>query len=84
MNQANLATLERVDVRCAWPHEAQDFTPWLANNLGPFWLLQLGLVESGTGGRRKKSVSLYRILGRTSWRASPRMALKVLIENQLE
>ena len=34
MNQANLATLERVDVRCAWPNEAQDFTPWLANNLG--------------------------------------------------
>lgn len=26
---------ERVDVREIWPHEALDFTPWLADNLGP-------------------------------------------------
>ena len=26
---------ERVDVREVWPHEALDFTPWLADNLGP-------------------------------------------------
>lgn len=28
-----LGTLEAVDVRQAWRHEAQDFTPWLAANL---------------------------------------------------
>ena len=25
---------EEVDVRELWPNEAQDFTPWLAKNLG--------------------------------------------------
>ena len=29
----NLGTLIKVDVREAWPDEAQDFTPWLADNL---------------------------------------------------
>ena len=29
----NLGTIERVDLREVWPHEAQDFTPWLADNL---------------------------------------------------
>ena len=24
---------QRVDVRAVWPHEALDFTPWLAQNL---------------------------------------------------
>ena len=28
-----LGTIERVDLREVWPHEAQDFTPWLAENL---------------------------------------------------
>ncbi len=28
-----LASIERVDLRMAWPGEATDFTPWLANNL---------------------------------------------------
>ncbi len=30
----NLGTINRVDLREVWPHEAQDFTPWLAANLG--------------------------------------------------
>lgn len=29
----SLGTIERVDLREVWPHEAQDFTPWLADNL---------------------------------------------------
>ena len=30
---ADLGAIERVDLREVWPHEAQDFTPWLAENL---------------------------------------------------
>lgn len=33
MTTTELGTLERVDVRQAWSHEALDFTPWLAENL---------------------------------------------------
>ena len=29
----NLGTIEQVELREVWPHEAQDFTPWLAENL---------------------------------------------------
>lgn len=29
----DLGTIERVDLREIWPHEARDFTPWLADNL---------------------------------------------------
>ena len=29
----DLGTIERVDLREVWPHEARDFTPWLAENL---------------------------------------------------
>lgn len=29
----DLGSIERVDLRQVWPHEAQDFTPWLAENL---------------------------------------------------
>ena len=28
-----LGTIEQVDLREMWPHEASDFTPWLANNV---------------------------------------------------
>ena len=28
-----LGTIEQVDMRLIWPHEAHDFTPWLANRL---------------------------------------------------
>ena len=29
----NLGSIERVDLRQVWPNEAQDFTPWLVNNI---------------------------------------------------
>ena len=28
----NLGIFEKVDIRALWPHEAADFTPWLAKN----------------------------------------------------
>ena len=34
MSTQNLAKIERVDLREAWPNEAQNFTPWLAENIG--------------------------------------------------
>ncbi len=33
MTTPNLAKIERVDLREAWPNEARDFTPWLAENI---------------------------------------------------
>ncbi len=33
MNGADLSKLTSVNLRDAWAHEAQDFTPWLADNL---------------------------------------------------
>lgn len=33
MTTLNLAKIERVDLREAWPNEARDFTPWLAENI---------------------------------------------------
>ena len=34
MTAPSLAKIERVDLREAWPNEAQDFTPWLGKNIG--------------------------------------------------
>jgi len=45
----DLGTIEQVDLREVWPHEAQDFTPWLAENLdklGEALGLDLELHES--------------------------------------
>ena len=30
---AGLGRIKRADLREAWPHEAADFTPWLANHV---------------------------------------------------
>ena len=79
MNQANLATLERVDVRCAWPHEAQDFTPWLANNLDRL-APALGLGNLERAGEEVQVGPYWAdIVARI-----PQDGAKVLIENQLE
>ena len=31
---ARLTTLKPVNIRKVWPHEAHDFTPWLAEHIG--------------------------------------------------
>ena len=78
MTTAKLGTLERVDVRKAWPHEAMDFTPWLAENLNRLAAelgLELELEDT------EKHVGPYRadIVARV-----PLTDDRVLIENQLE
>ena len=78
MSDINLGKLERVEVRKAWEHEAQNFTPWLADNLD---LLgeQLGLSLDLKG--EEVYVGSYRadIVAQNSQDGSI-----VLIENQLE
>ena len=43
-----LSKLERVPLREAWKHEANDFTPWLADALG-FSDLELAATEHWLG-----------------------------------
>ena len=33
MSDKEIGSLQRVDLRDVWPHEARDFTPWLAENI---------------------------------------------------
>ena len=51
----NLAKIERVDLREAWPNEARDFTPWLAEHIGELaevlgMDLELRETEAAVGG----------------------------------
>jgi len=77
MNDSNLGKLERVEVREAWPHEAHNFTPWLADHLDELGA-QLGLeleqekTEMAVGPYRADIVARNR-----------RDQSVVLIENQL-
>lgn len=44
----SFGTLRRVDLRELWPHEAHDFTPWLAGNLsilGDLLAMELELIQ---------------------------------------
>ena len=77
MATAELGKLERVDVRKAWEDEAQDFTPWLADNLN-FLAAELGLELELE--ETEKAVGRYRadILALVSQTDE-----RVLIENQL-
>ena len=55
MTTPNLAKIERVDLREAWPNEAQDFTPWLAQNIDELGEalgmdLELTQTEAAVGG----------------------------------
>ena len=55
MTTPNLAKIERVDLREAWPNEARDFTPWLAEHIGELaevlgMDLELRETEAAVGG----------------------------------
>ena len=55
MTMPNLAKIERVDLREAWPNEARDFTPWLAQNIAELGEalgmdLELQQTEAAVGG----------------------------------
>ena len=55
MATKDLAKIERVELREAWPNEAQNFTPWLAANIGELGEalgldLELQQVEAPVGG----------------------------------
>lgn len=74
----NLSRLQSVDLRMAWPNEARDFTPWLANNIAQLGEalgmdLELGETESAVGDY------YLDILAK-----DPSLNRQVIIENQLE
>ena len=55
MTTPNLAKIEMVDLREAWPNEARDFTPWLAENIAELGEalgmdLELQGTEAAVGG----------------------------------
>lgn len=55
MTTPSLAKIERVDLREAWPNEARDFTPWLAENIAELGEalgmdLELQDTEAAVGG----------------------------------
>lgn len=77
MSPVQLATLDNVAPSAAWPHEARDFTPWLAANLDRLSAvvglpLELVDTEVSVGPFRADIVALNTADGST-----------VLIENQL-
>ncbi len=78
MTTTELGTLERVEVRKAFPHEARNFTPWLAKNLSR---LSAGLGIELAIEDTEVFVGKYRadIVARV-----PQTDETVLIENQLE
>ena len=76
--EKELGRIEKVDLRDAWPHEATDFTPWLAEHLSELgdalgWELELQSQEAAVG---QFSLDLLaRVTGTTR---------TAIIENQLE
>ena len=73
-----LGRIEKVDLREVWPHEASDFTPWLAEHmseLGDALGLQLELQSQEVRVGRFSMDLLARDSGTNR---------KVIIENQLE
>ena len=80
MTTPNLAKIERVDLSEAWPNEAQDFTPWMVENideLGEALRMQLESPE------REASVGRYSLDIRATATSPDRDDRSVVIENQL-
>ena len=78
MSNIDLASIERVDLREVWPNEAEDFTPWLAENisrLGDALGIDLEFREAETRVGRYKLDILATDVNRNR---------TVVIENQLE
>ncbi len=78
MTTPNLAKIERVDLREAWPNEARDFTPWLADNIAQLGEalgmdLELQQTEAAVGGYSLDVLAI-----------DPNQDRPVIIENQLE
>lgn len=78
MTTPNLAKIERVDLREAWPNEARDFTPWLAENIAELGEalgidLELQQTEAAVGGYSLDVLATDLNQNR-----------QVIIENQLE
>ncbi len=74
----DLGKLQRVDPRTVWKHEAQDFTPWLAEHidqLGEVLGLDLEVLEQEAGVGDFSADIIAKDLGRDRI---------VVIENQLE
>ena len=78
MGVSELGTLEDIELRKAWPHEAINFTPWLAKNLN-LLSAELGIKLEHEGS--EVQVGPYRadIVAR-----DPMNDSVILIENQLE
>ncbi|WP_172820809.1 hypothetical protein [Cyanobium sp. NIES-981] len=74
----NLGTLESVDLREAWSHEAHSFTPWLAENLDRL-SQAIGIPLELEGQEVSVSTFSADILAR-----NPQDDGLILIENQLE
>lgn len=75
---AELGKLQKVGARAAWPHESQDFTPWLLQNadeLGEVLGMDLELshAEHGVGDFSLDLVGIDLATGES-----------VIVENQLE
>lgn len=77
MNEERIGSLQRVSLREVWAHEAQDFTPWLAENidvLNSAIDLSLSIVE------REKAAGDFSV----DLVAEDELGNPVIIENQLE
>ena len=80
MSKYNLGTINKVDLRKVWPHEALDFTKWLSEEenlaaLGEAVDIELELIET------ESSVGSFNVDIYADESGSGR---KVIIENQLE
>ena len=78
MTTPNLAKIEQVDLREAWPNEARDFTPWLAENIAQLgealgMEIEVQQTEAPVGGYLLDILAINTVSNRP-----------VIIENQLE